>query len=161
MRAVCSAAVKVRAGVGVVSTPDDHVATGPHPLVIESANGRACCAGGYPTVGASIVSPAGVKINRRAAKKPAPNYHFSPGPDRHVRVPCGWRVGGVDRRPTIVGRVVSASRIAIVERRIRTAPHHHFAAAPYCCVTDPSERRVSSAGSCPAIVSRIISAAGV
>ena len=46
-------------------TPDDHFAAGPDCRVIVSADGRVGGAGGRPTVGAGIVSPAGVQDSCR------------------------------------------------------------------------------------------------
>src|SRR5207248_4524779 len=43
------------------SAPDDHFATGPHCRVIPSGSGRVSGAGSCPTIGAGIISPAGVK----------------------------------------------------------------------------------------------------
>ena len=43
------------------AAPDDHLAAGPHCRVRVSAIGRVGGAGGCPTVGAGIVSPAGVQ----------------------------------------------------------------------------------------------------
>ena len=43
------------------SAPDDHFAAGPHCRVKVSGSGRAGGAGRCPTVGAGIVSPAGVE----------------------------------------------------------------------------------------------------
>ena len=43
------------------SAPDDHFAAGPHCRVSGSCRGRVGGAGGCPTVGAGIVSPAGVQ----------------------------------------------------------------------------------------------------
>ena len=45
----------------VSSAPDDHFAAGPHCRVTISAIGRVGGAGGCPTIGAGIVSPAGVQ----------------------------------------------------------------------------------------------------
>ena len=44
------------------SAPDDHFTAGPDCGVIVSASGRVGGAGGCPTIGAGIVSPAGVRI---------------------------------------------------------------------------------------------------
>ena len=53
------------------SAPDDHFAAGPDCRVISSGAGSAVSgAGGCPTVGAGIVSPAGVKDRCRRHIRP-------------------------------------------------------------------------------------------
>ena len=47
----------------VISAPDDHFTAGPDCRVIVSGSGRVGGAGGCPTVGAGIVSAAGVQID--------------------------------------------------------------------------------------------------
>src|SRR5436190_1105038 len=48
-------------GVREISAPNDHFTAGPHCRLIGlSGRGRVGSAGGYPTVGVWIVSPAGV-----------------------------------------------------------------------------------------------------
>ena len=67
----------------ICSAPNDHFTAGPHCRVKISARGRIDSAGGYPTIGARIVSPAGVSI---VAVFSAPNDHFTTGPDGGVNL---------------------------------------------------------------------------
>ncbi len=52
----------LKIGAGAISAPDDHFTAGPDCRVIVSAIGRVSRAGGCPTIGARIVSPAGIQI---------------------------------------------------------------------------------------------------
>ena len=65
----------------VNSSPNDHFIAGPDCCVILSGRRRVGGAGGCPTVGAGIVSPASVQI---AAIISAPDDHFTAGPDCRV-----------------------------------------------------------------------------
>src|SRR5262249_12594714 len=79
---------------------DDHFAAGPDCCVINSGLGRVDGAGGCPTVGAGIVSPAGVKI---AATVPtAPDDHFAAGPRFRVHLSAIRRIVCGGSFPTIV-----------------------------------------------------------
>ena len=64
----------------VVSAPGDHFAAGPYRSVILSGIGGIRGTSRYPTVGVGIVSPAGVKIDHRAAENPSPDDHLTAGP---------------------------------------------------------------------------------
>ena len=64
------------------SAPDDHFTAGPDCRVPASGRGRIGGAGGRPTIGAGIVSPAGVQC---ACHCTAPDDHFTAGPDCRVR----------------------------------------------------------------------------
>ena len=66
----------------IISTPNDHLAAGPHGRVKPRASGRVGQAGGCPTIRAGIVSPAGVES--WPGNPSAPNNHFTAGP--HCRV---------------------------------------------------------------------------
>ena len=48
----------------VVSAPDDHFTASPHCCVSVTGSRRISSAGGYPGVGAGIVSPSGVEKDR-------------------------------------------------------------------------------------------------
>ena len=94
-----------------------------------SGSGRACGAGGCPTIGAGIISAAGVE--KGAAGESAPDDHFAAGPHCRVRGSAIWRVGGAGGCPTVGAGTVSP---AGVEKAAVTepAPDDHFAAGPYC-----------------------------
>ena len=123
--------------------------------------GHVCDAGGYPTVRASIVSAACVKIHRRTAKGAAPNDHLASRPDCGVRTPRRGRVGNAGGDPTIRTWVISAASIAIVKRGIDATPDNHFATGPYRGVTIPPQHVIRDAGGRPTVRAGIISAAGV
>src|SRR5260370_5481927 len=96
--------MKTAAGVikvGVVFTALlYHFAAGPHCRVKFSASGRAGGAGSCPTVGAGIVSPAGVK--QAAEVGSAPDDHFAAGPHCRVNVSGSGRAGGAGSCPRVV-----------------------------------------------------------
>src|SRR5215831_11274651 len=78
----------VAQAVKKMPTPDDHFGAGPHCRVPLSAIRRVADGGGVPTIGAGVISAAGVQINvvAQAVKKmPTPDDHFGAGP--HCRVP--------------------------------------------------------------------------
>src|SRR5437588_590532 len=79
LRAVSAAGVQI-AGAAK-STPYDHLAPGPYCRVEFSASGCAGAASGCPTIGAGIISPAGVQ---KAAVVSSPHEHFISGPDCRV-----------------------------------------------------------------------------
>ena len=62
-----------------MSSPNDHFAVGPYCRGKEPASRRAGDAGGRPTVGAGIISPAGVQKDA-AVVGSAPEDHFAAGP---------------------------------------------------------------------------------
>src|SRR5206468_1207288 len=67
----------------VVAAPADHLAACLHCGLPISGIGRAGGAGGYPTIGAGVVSAAGVQIAKDEALS-APDDHYTVGP--HCRV---------------------------------------------------------------------------
>ena len=93
------------------STPDDHFTAGPHCRVTASGIGRVGGAGGCPTVGAGIVSPAGVQNRRRHHS--APDDHFAAGPHCRVTLSGRGRVGGAGGCPTIGAGIVSPAGVQI------------------------------------------------
>jgi hypothetical protein len=103
--------------------------------VVVSAEGSVGGAGGCPTVRASIVSAAGVKIDGRAAKNSTPNNHLAAGPHRGVIVSRRGRVGDAGGHPAIRARVVSAAGVCVVKRFIDASPDNHLTASPYPGVT--------------------------
>src|SRR5207247_2624178 len=113
----------------VIAAPDDHFAVGPHCRVFVSASGRAGGAGSCPTVGAGIVSPAGVQ-NAGAAES-APNDHFAAGPYCCVIVSASGRAGGAGSCPTVGAGIVSWTGVEVVEVDsivIQRASNDHLAA---------------------------------
>ena len=93
------------------SAPDDHFAAGPDCRVIVSGSGRVGGAGGCPTVGAGIVSPAGVQ--KMLPLDSAPDDHFAAGPDCRVSVSGSGRVGGAGGCPTVGAGIVSSAGVKI------------------------------------------------
>ena len=125
---------------------------------MSSASGRVGGAGGCPTVGAGIVSAAGVQI--AVAVISAPDDHFAAGPHCRVSIVgqrarwwCWWLSNC--RCWDCISRRCSKLRA------IKSTPDDHFAAGPHCRVIDSGSGRVGGAGGCPTIGARIVSAAGV
>jgi len=119
--------------------------------VKESGNGRIGEAGGCPTVRASVISAACVKLERRGVAESAPDDHFTPGPHCRVIGSASGRVSDAGSCPAIRAWVVSAARVQTVVRDVEAAPDHHFAAAPDPGVTVSANGRVGRAGGDPAI----------
>src|SRR4029077_17282223 len=92
-------------------------------------------AGGCPSVGAGIVSPAGVEI---AAVVPAPNDHLAAGPHCSVKVSGTGHTGGADGCPTVGPGIVSPTGVQIEI----AAPNDHLIAGPDSCVTTSPLGRV-------------------
>src|SRR5207249_11522823 len=90
----------------VISAPDDHFAAGPHCPVKCSAARRADGAGGCPTIGAGIISPAGIQI--AAAINSAPDDHFASGPHCRVLNSASRRVGRAGGCPPVAAGTVCA-----------------------------------------------------
>ena len=93
----------------VVTTPNDHVAAGPHCRMRHSAFGRIGEAGGPPAVVAGIVSAASVK-RASYVRLSAPDNHFASGPDCRVRNSRIRRGGSAGRYPTVGDRIVFSAR---------------------------------------------------
>ena len=76
-----------------------------------SGSGRVGGVGGCPTVGAGIVSAAGVEILVRVIDKSSPHGHFTAG--QHSGVTCSGRgrVGGAGGCPTVRAGIVSPARV--------------------------------------------------
>ena len=160
LRTVSAARVrKVEVAIIIFSAPDDHFAASPHRLVSVSGRGRVAGAGSRPTVGARIISPAGIQI---AAVRSAPDDHFSAGPDCRVARSGVGRVAGAGGHPTVGARIISPAGIKIA-RQSFTAPDDHLAlaAGPHRRVRFSCSRRVGRAGRCPTIGGGIISSSGI
>src|SRR5207248_10560833 len=102
------------AGAVLTSAPHDHFTAGPYCHVIAARTGRIGGAGGCPTVGAGVVSPAGVQI---AAAISAPDDHFTASP--HCCVLCSGRgrVGEAGGCPTICAGIVSPAGVDVAVTR--------------------------------------------
>jgi len=127
--------------------------------VISSCQGRIGGAGRSPTIGARIVSPAGVqKIRARITEASAPDDHFAVCPDCRVK-PSGLRRvgGGGGGCPTVRAGIIPATGVYNIGV-VKPAPDDHFVAGPDCCVIGYSGR-ISGAGCCPAIGARVVSPA--
>ena len=92
-----------------LSTPDDHFTASPDCRVKVSGSGRVGRAGRCPTIGAGIVSPAGVQS--AVAIMSTPDDHFTAGPDCCVTVSASGRVGGAGGCPTIRAGIVSPAGV--------------------------------------------------
>src|SRR5207248_9010304 len=94
---------------GAESTPDDNLAAGPDRRGIGTATGRVDDAGGCPTVGAGVISPAGVKIAGIISS--APDNHFATDPDCWVTVSGSGRIGVVRGCPTVAAGIISPAGV--------------------------------------------------
>ncbi len=124
-----------------------------------SGRGRVGGAGGCPTVGAGIISPAGVQ-KRQPLVNSAPDDHFTAGP--HCRVTSSaqrarWSVLVAVQLSVLGLYLPPVFEIADVV----SAPDDHFTAGPDCRVIVSGSGRVGGAGGCPTVRARIVSPAGV
>ena len=99
-------------GAAVISAPDNHLATSPHRRVRRSGVGRIVGAGGYPSVGAGMISAPGVENG--AVVGTAPDNHLAAGPDCRVIVSSSGRVGQAGGDPTIRAGIVSPAGVQIM-----------------------------------------------
>ena len=118
-----------RYSAAISSAPDDHFTAGPHCRVIASGSGRVGSAGSCPTIGARIVSSAGVKC----CHVPPQTIISVPVHTAVCPVSASGRVGGAGGCPTVGAGIVSAAGVqeAVV---ISSAPDNHFTASPDCRV---------------------------
>jgi hypothetical protein len=145
----------------VSSTPNDHLAAGPHCRVMVSSSRHVRRASRCPTISAGNVSPTSVQKVIGAIKKiPAPDDHFAPGPHCRVTGSYRGRIGRASRCPTIGARIVSLAGVQIVGTIVLSAPDDHFAAGPHCRVTN-SGRPAAGAGGRPTVGAGIVSPTGV
>ena len=114
------------------------------------------CCGCCPTIGAGIVSPAG--IHEVAENASTPDDHFTASPHGGVRVSWIRRVGGACGCPTVGAGIVFPSRVQI-GCIISSTPDDHFTASPHCCMVCSCFGRVGGAGSRPTIGAGIASPA--
>src|SRR5205807_522580 len=124
--------------------PDDHFTTSPNRCVAESPGGRVRRIGGSPSVCAWIVSPASVQTKVKPfVLQPAPDNHFTAGPDGRMNVSYCGCICGACSRPTIRCGIISSAGVHSLA--VVPAPYNHFTASPDCSVTH-SWRRVVSVG---------------
>ena len=142
----------------LANPPQTIISLSVHTAVWFSGDGRVGGVGGCPTVGAGIVSAAGVQIVIGAMS--APDDHFAAGPHCRVTVSARGRVGGAGGCPTIRAGIVSAAGVQIAGVA-SSAPDDHFTAGPHCRVNVSASGRVGGAGGCPTIRAGIVSPAGV
>jgi len=135
-RIISPAGVQIVAKRAGPSAPDDHFSSGPDRCVIRSAIGRVGGAGGCPTIGNRIVSPA---RTRRSW-----GWNWSA---RWGRA-WGWAWAWVWGWGWSWGRSYSA-------------PDDHLTASPDCCVKGSGSGRADGAGGYPTVRAGIISPAGV
>ena len=133
-----------------ISAPDDHFAAGPHCRVIASGRGRVGGACGCPTVGAGIVSSAGVQGPGDTVS--APDDHFAAGPHCRVIQSARGRVGRAGGCPTIRAGIVSPAGVKTEPIWISSTPDDHFAAGPNCRVENSGLGRVGRAGCSPRVI---------
>ena len=142
----------------VISTPDDHFAAGPHCRVSSSASGRVGGAGGCPTVGAGIVSPAGVQNDGAVESRPRRSFRC------RSTLPCD--VSGSRARWWCWWLSNCRCWDCIFRRCSNSWPCHLRPRRSFRCrSTLPCEvsgsGRVGGAGGCPTVGAGIISPAGV
>ena len=126
LRAVSPAGVR-SVPVNINSPPHDHFAAGPGGCVRESSIGRDSGAGSCPSVGAGVISAAGVKGAEVVSS--APDDHFTASPDCSVPVSGGGRVGNAGGCPTIRAGIVSPTGVQKVGAVI-SSPDNHFIIRP-------------------------------
>jgi hypothetical protein len=158
-RVVSPAGVRLKWDPGI-SAPNYHFTASPNGCVKEPLSGRTGRAGGCPTIRHGIISPAGVVRRRAAINIPAPNNHFVAGPDCGMPQSRSWRVRGIGRYPTIIGRIVPASTVQMAvtvtaDRKIarEPTPDDHFVARPYCRMILTGFGRTADARGHPCIIS--------
>src|SRR5882672_9566175 len=123
-----------------------------------SSSGHVGGARGCPTIGARIVSAAGVQIVGTIVLS-APDDHFAAGP--HCRVTNSGRpAAGAGGRPTVGAGIVSPTGVEN-EAAALSAPDDHLAPGPHCSMKESGSGRVSGADGCPTIGTGIVPAASV
>ena len=136
-----------------IPAPDDHFASCPDCRVPLSAIGCIDGAGGCPTIGAGVVSSAGVqKKGGIEIVKSAPDDHFTSCPHCRVIVSGARRVGGAGSGPTVGGGIIPAASVKIATHASSAAPDNHFAAGPHCRVIVSAIGCAGGAGWSPCVV---------
>ena len=125
--------------------------------MIITGSGRIGGAGSCPTIGARVISAAGVE--RIASIPTAPDDHLTTGPDRRVIYRAlGALLMLVAAQLSVPGLYLPPEQTF---KFIPTAPDDHFTTVPDCRVKDPANRRGGCVGCRPGISSRIVFSAGV
>src|SRR5262245_16643723 len=94
-----------------------------------SFRGRVGGGCGCPTVGAGVVSPAGIEPHPRGTA--APDDHFTAGPHCCVSSSGSGRSGRAGRRPRVRARVISAAGVEIDEvGEAAVSPPHTIISLP-------------------------------
>ena len=156
---VCAGIVS-SAGIQIVvdtviknSAPNDHFTAGPHCRGIRSAVGRVGSAGGCPTVGSGIVSAASIQVAVcETTSSPAPDDHFTSGPDCLVKPSGSGRVAGAGSYPTVCSGTVSPASIEKAAGIGIPAPDDHFTAGPDCRLKLSAVGRADNARCSPCVI---------
>ena len=121
--------------------------------------GRVAGVRSCPTIGARIVSPAGVKLAECQWIRPRRSFRC------RSKLPCGRIVQRSIRRagrcPAIGAGIVSAAGVEEGNTVLISTPDDHFTASPHCRVKPSSGRSVGGACRGPAIRAGLVSAARV
>src|SRR5215467_9749672 len=104
--------------------------------------------GGCPTIGARIISPAGLSDTIRTIS--TPDDHFTAAPHRGVLDSASGRIAGTRGYPTIGRGIVSAATVHIAGDS-SPAPNDHLIASPHSGMRDPTSRPIRDATGCPSI----------
>ena len=133
----------------ICSAPDDHFAICPYCRVTLSGLRSVGDGGGCPTVGARIISPAGVQ-NVDVIGSSAPDDHLTAGPNcRVIEAPFG-HVANAGGFPSVCSRIVSGASIVKATQDAPT-PDDHFTPGPNYRVIDSGRGRVRGTGSSPTV----------
>ncbi len=135
------------------TAPDDHFTASPDTRVKLSGLRRISGAGGYPAVGAGIISPAGIQVTGVNIES-SPGDHFTAGPYRRMRRSWQRCIGDAGSCPGIRTGIVSPTRIKIGHLSIKASPDDHFTAGPYRGVSVSGGGRIARACTAPSIIAR-------
>src|SRR5438876_5795530 len=92
----------------ILATPEDHLTPIPNARMVVPGGRSVGCAGGCPTVGGRIISPARVQ---RVDGPSSPHDHFAAGPNCRVEVSGIGRISGAGRCPTVGDGIISAAGV--------------------------------------------------
>ena len=145
--------------------PHNHFTVAPDCSGSGSGIGRAGGGCGCPTVGARIVSSAGIEIGGTAlhviSSASAPDDHFTASRNCYVPKSSQRRASGADRCPTVGARIVSSARIQGVAVIVNSAPDDHFAASQHREVTPSAVRRTKGVSRGPTVGDGVVPPARV
>ena len=137
-----------------IAAPDDHFAVGPNCCVTPTGSGRVNGAGGCPTVGPGIISPAS-DANQPLA---APDDHFAAGPDCRV---TGRASGALVVLVAVQLSVLGLYRPPVFKEALLSRPRRSFHCRSNCRVTTSCRGGVGDASCSPTIRAGIVSPARV